>query len=114
MNSPRNCQCSAASTTTGKRWAAEVFTALGEQTVVVSGTGAVGIVLPQLAAQLVQLRTFPRPGAGPTSRAYYDRERAEGKRHNQALIALARRRCDVLFAMLRDMTLYETPQIKAA
>ncbi len=29
------------------------------------------------------------------------------KRHNQALIALARRRCDVLFAMLRDGTLYQ-------
>ncbi|WP_460994432.1 IS110 family RNA-guided transposase, partial [Sinomonas soli] len=37
----------------------------------------------------------------PPSRAYYDRKRAQGKRHNQALIALARRRCDVLFAMLR-------------
>jgi plasmid replication initiation protein len=36
----------------------------------------------------------------PPSRAYYDRKRAEGKRHNQALIALARRRSDVLFAML--------------
>ena len=65
MNSPRNCQCSAASTTTGKRWAAEVFTALGEQTVVVSGTGAVGIVLPQLAAQLVQLRTSRAQVLGP-------------------------------------------------
>lgn len=37
----------------------------------------------------------------PVSRAYYDRKPAEGKRRNQALIALARRRCDVLFAMLR-------------
>ncbi len=38
----------------------------------------------------------------PDSRAYYDRKRAQGKRHHQALIALARRRSDVLFAMLRD------------
>ena len=45
----------------------------------------------------------------PISRTYYDRKRAEGKRHNQALIALARRRCDVLFAMLRDGTLYDPP-----
>ena len=45
----------------------------------------------------------------PTSRAYYDRKRAQGKRHNQALIALARRRTDVLYAMLRDGTLYEDP-----
>lgn len=29
------------------------------------------------------------------------------KRHNQALITLARRRCDVLFAMLRDGTIYQ-------
>ena len=43
----------------------------------------------------------------PTSRTYYDRKVAQGKRHNQALIALARRRCDVLFAMLRDGTLYD-------
>ncbi|GIF05111.1 hypothetical protein Asi03nite_26490 [Actinoplanes siamensis] len=40
--------------------------------------------------------------ADPVSRAYYDRKRAQGKRHNAALICLARRRCDVLFAMLRD------------
>jgi hypothetical protein len=46
----------------------------------------------------------------PPSRAYYDRKRAEAKRHNQALIALARRRSDVLFAMLRDGTLYQEPE----
>lgn len=38
----------------------------------------------------------------PTSRAYYDRKRAEGKRHHQALIALGRRKVNVLYAMLRD------------
>jgi transposase len=43
----------------------------------------------------------------PVSRTYYDRKIAQGKRHNQALIALARRRCDVLYAMLRDGVLYE-------
>lgn len=42
----------------------------------------------------------------PASRAYYDRKRAQGKKHNAALICLARRRCDVLFAMLRDGTPY--------
>jgi hypothetical protein len=36
--------------------------------------------------------------------------RAEGKRHNQAIIALARRGSDVLFAMLRDSTLYQDPK----
>ncbi len=50
----------------------------------------------------------------PTSRAYYDRKRAEGKRHNAALICLARRRCDVLFAMLRDGTTYQTRPRSAA
>jgi transposase len=186
----------------GTRRAAELFTALSEQTVVVAATGAAGLVLPQLAGILRQLRTaraeilagvealveahplhpvltsIPAVGvrteariitevagkefktAGhlgsysglapvtwrsgtsirgdhpsrkgnktlkrafflsafaalkdPVSRAYYDRKRGEGKRHNQALIALARRRCDVLFAMLRDGTLYEEPAANAA
>ncbi len=38
----------------------------------------------------------------PISTAYYDRKRAEGKRHNAAVICLARRHCNVIFAMLRD------------
>jgi transposase len=37
----------------------------------------------------------------PASRAFYDRKRAEGKRHNAALICLARRRCDVILAIVR-------------
>jgi transposase len=45
--------------------------------------------------------------ADPTSRAYYDRKRAQGKRHNAALICLARRRVDVIFAMLRDRRPYQ-------
>jgi transposase len=43
----------------------------------------------------------------PPSRAYYDRKRAEGKKHNAALICLARRRVDVLHAMLRDKVPYQ-------
>ena len=50
----------------------------------------------------------------PVSRIYYDRKISQGKRHNQDLIALARRRCDVLYAMLRDGTLYETEHHLAA
>jgi hypothetical protein len=42
------------------------------------------------------------------SRAFYERKRAEGKRHTQAVIALARRRVNVLWAMLRDETTFET------
>ena len=46
--------------------------------------------------------------SAPESRAFYDRKRAEGKRHTQALIALARRRVNVVWAMLRDGTTFET------
>jgi transposase len=45
----------------------------------------------------------------PTSRAYYQRKRDEGKKHNAALICLARRRCDVIYAMLRNKTHYRHP-----
>lgn len=184
------------------RLTAEIFSALDAQTVVVIGTNAATVVLPQLAGMLADLRTsretlhaqveaiveahplhpvlnsipavgirteariltevvgkdFPTAGhlasyAGlspvtwrsgssirgdhssrrgnkilkralflssfaalkdPLSRAYYDRKRAEGKKHNQALIALARRRCDVIYAMLRDGTLYEAKTAVAA
>jgi len=47
----------------------------------------------------------------PESRAFYDRKRAEGKRHIQALIALARRRVNVLWAMLRDGTTFEARSV---
>ncbi len=50
----------------------------------------------------------------PTSRAYYDRKRAEGKKHNAALTFLARRRCDVLHAMLENKTFYRRPTAEAA
>lgn len=50
----------------------------------------------------------------PTSRAYYDRKRAERKTHNQAVLALARRRCDVLYAMLRDNAHYDVDHPRAA
>jgi hypothetical protein len=45
--------------------------------------------------------------SSPESRAYYDRKRAEKKRHNAALICLTRRRVDVLHAMLKHRTLYQ-------
>ncbi|WP_413450582.1 IS110 family transposase [Georgenia phoenicis] len=186
----------------GRRLAEEITAALAEQTVVVAGTSAAGVVLPRLAAQLAELRAqrddiaatveelvrdhplhpvlMSMPGNGirttarlltelagknftsaahmasyaglapvtrrsgtsirgehpnragnkvlkralflaafaslsdPVSRRYYDRKRAEGKKHNQALIALARRRCDVLYAMLRDGSLYDAPTPLAA
>jgi transposase len=36
------------------------------------------------------------------SRDYYARKRSEGKLHNAAVVCLARRRCDVIHAMLRS------------
>lgn len=52
----------------------------------------------------------------PSSRAFYDRKRASGKRHQQAVLALARRRVNVLWAMLRDQQIYQerTPHLVAA
>lgn len=48
-----------------------------------------------MAAQTAMMRPGP-------SRDYYLKKRAEGLIHTQALLALARRRVAVLWAMLRD------------
>ncbi len=45
--------------------------------------------------------------SSPDSRAFYDRKRAEGKKHNAAIICLARRRCNVIIAMLTNDQHYE-------
>ncbi|MBZ3913496.1 IS110 family transposase [Streptomyces acidiscabies] len=51
----------------------------------------------------------------PASKAYYQRKRAEGKGHKQALLALARRRVNVLWAMIRDGACYQAaPPVTAA
>jgi transposase len=51
----------------------------------------------------------------PDSRAFYTRKRREGKRHHQALIALARRRINVLWSMLQRRQPYvAAPQPAAA
>jgi transposase len=55
------------------------------------------------------LSAFASLRSSPHSRAFYDRKRGEGKKHTQALIALARRRVNVLWAMLRDETTFEVP-----
>jgi transposase len=49
--------------------------------------------------------------SAPESRAFYDRKRQQGKKHTQALIALARRRVTVLWAMLRDGTMFESRSV---
>lgn len=52
--------------------------------------------------------------ADPLSRAFYDRKRREGKRHHQAIIALARRRIDVLWALLTTRQPFNSQHRKAA
>jgi transposase len=49
----------------------------------------------------------------PESTAFYDRERAEAKKHNAVIICLARRRCDVILAMLRTNHPYLTADHRA-
>src|SRR5215213_4291461 len=50
----------------------------------------------------------------PDSKAFYRRKRDERKTHHQAVLALARRRVDVLHAMPRNRTPYELRHAKAA
>jgi hypothetical protein len=50
----------------------------------------------------------------PDSRAFYARKRREGKRHHQALIALARRRVNVLWAMLHNREAFTPNRRQAA
>jgi transposase len=59
------------------------------------------------------LAAFASLRHGP-SRIYYDRKRAQGKRHNQAVLCLARRRVDVLHAMLSQGVAYRPPAPLAA
>lgn len=49
----------------------------------------------------------------PENHAYYQRKRNEGKRHNAAIICLARRRCNVIYSMLKNATLYQPMHLTA-
>lgn len=49
----------------------------------------------------------------PPSIAYYKRKREQGKHHNAAVICLARRRCDVIYSMLKNGVLYQEPALVA-
>jgi transposase len=62
-----------------------------------------------LSAQASMMREGP-------NRDYYLKKRGEGLKHVQALIALARRRVDVLWALLRDNRVFQTtpPAAQAA
>jgi hypothetical protein len=52
-------------------------------------------------------RSATKPPDGP-SRAFYQRKRTEGKRHVQALIALARRLINLIRALIRDNRTFTT------
>lgn len=43
----------------------------------------------------------------PESRQFYDRKRSEGEKHTHAVLALARRRVNVLWALIRDKRTYQ-------
>lgn len=61
------------------------------------------------------LSAFASLRSCPASKRFYERKRAEGKGHKQALLALARRRANVLWAMIRDGACYQaTPPVTAA
>jgi transposase len=46
-----------------------------------------------------------------SSRAYYQKKRTEGKTHKAAILALARHRTDIIYAMLKDGSMYEPKAI---
>ena len=56
------------------------------------------------------LAAFVATQHDPDARAYYQRKRAEGKKHNAAVICVARRRCDLILAMLKNQEPYRQPQ----
>lgn len=81
-----------------------------------SGTSIRGEGPPRGGNKLLKRALFLASFASlsnPDSRAYYDKKRAEGKRHNAALICLTRRRADVLHAMLKHRTPYQPGYEKA-
>lgn len=56
------------------------------------------------------LAAFVASQHDPEAKAYYQRKRAEGKKHNAAIICLARKRCNIILAMLKTATPYQRPQ----
>jgi transposase len=63
-----------------------------------------GLLRAMYLAALASLKSCP------ASRTFYQRKRSEGHGHKQTLIALARRRLNVLWAMLRDGAFYQPMQ----
>ncbi|MGI5249278.1 IS110 family transposase [Actinacidiphila glaucinigra] len=78
-----------------------------------SGTSIRGEHAPHRGNRLLKRALFQAAFAAigcksdPSSRIYYDRQRARGKTHTQAILRLARQRVNVIHAMIRNGTLYE-------
>jgi transposase len=53
------------------------------------------------------LAAFVATQHDPNAKAYYERKRLEGKKHNAAVICVARRRCDLILAMLTNGQAYD-------
>jgi transposase len=60
------------------------------------------------------LAAFVAARHDPWAKAYYQRKRAEGKKHNAAIICVARRRCDLILTMLKTATPYNPTTLEAA
>ena len=76
------------------------------------GTKTARQVNRRAKAALMNAVDHHRRGAVPASRAYYEKKRAQGKTHNQAIRALARHLVRVLWSMFvhdRDYELRENP-----
>jgi len=54
------------------------------------------------------LSAFAALNWDPQAKAFYDAKRAAGKQHNTAIIALARKRLKIMYAIMRNNTPYQT------
>lgn len=59
------------------------------------------------AKSAMMTAVFKHAGCVPESKAYYERKRAEGKKHNQAIRSLGRNLVRVIWALVRDGRMYE-------
>jgi hypothetical protein len=94
----------------------QILGALTEQTVTVPGTEAAQQVLPRLARSLAEVLDQRKAIGAQVEKALDAHPLGEvltAMPGNAALICLARRRCDVLHAMLRSGTKYKpaTPRV---
>ncbi|MFJ5220169.1 IS110 family transposase [Streptomyces sp. NPDC088354] len=85
-----------------------------------SGTSIRGEHAPHRGNRLLKRALFQAAFAAigcksdPSSRTYYDRQRARGKTHTQAILRLARQRVNVIHATIRNGTLYEPRSLDLA